>query len=84
MTLCPQKHQIITFLKSSSCGLTTFEAFTKLNQTKLTSRLSELRDMGYVFSEKKEKHNGKWWLRFRLASEPVSFVEQEKGQYAFA
>lgn len=77
-----QHQAIIHYLKNHPEGLTTFEAFLSLNQTKLTSRISELRTQGYIFNETWETHNGKKWLRYKLVSDPVQF-KTEGSQVCF-
>lgn len=79
-----QHDQIISYLKVHPEGLTTYEAFTNLGQTKLTSRISELRTEGYVFDEKWEMNGGKKWIRYKLISEPCKYQVERSGQLVLA
>ena len=66
-----QQMAIIGYLKKyPDIGITSFEAFEKLNMTKLTTRISELRRLGYVFRVIKEKTDDATFNRYFLESEP--------------
>lgn len=67
-----QGRQIIRYLQTTSGGLTTFEAFTKLHITKLPTRISELKDKGYEFTQIWETNSDgtKRFYRYFLKSTP--------------
>lgn len=44
-----QQKRIIRYLTHKSDGLTSFDAFEKLHVTKLSTRISELKEQGYEF-----------------------------------
>lgn len=70
-TILTQQQSIIRYLKHNKGGLTTYEAFEKLNITKLPSRISELKDKGYEFIQLWETTDGtKRWYRYFLKSTP--------------
>ena len=79
-----QHEAIIQYLKSHPEGLTMFSGFTELGQTKINSRISELRDMGYTFQQTWESANRKRWLRYRLLSEPMQMKIESDGQMVLA
>ena len=67
-----QQKQIIRYLQHTTGGLTTFEAFTKLHITKLPTRISELKDKGYEFTQIWETNGDgtKRFYRYFLKSTP--------------
>lgn len=71
-TILTQQQSIIRYLQHSKGGLTTYEAFEKLNITKLPTRVSELKDKGYEFIQVWETNDDgtKRWYRYFLKSTP--------------
>lgn len=78
-----QHDQIISYLKSHPEGISMYEGFTVLKQTKINSRCGELEKEGYVFDKQWETSNGKRFLRYRLVSEPCHLVQEKTGQLIF-
>lgn len=67
-----QQKAIIGYLrKYRRRGITSMEAFEKLQITKLTTRISELRQMGYKFIVIKERSDNAIYNRYFLEHEPV-------------
>lgn len=69
-----QQQSIVKYLlKYPRRGITTFEAFEKLYITKLTTRISELRDMGYIFHVEKERTENATFNRYFLRKCPKGY-----------
>lgn len=70
-TIITQRNAILGYLrKYPDKGITTYEAFTNLGITKLTTRISELRQSGYKFIVHKERNENAVYNRY--------FIEEEK------
>jgi hypothetical protein len=51
-----QRDKIINYLVHHPEGITSMESFSALRITKLATRISELKDMGYQFRQAYESH----------------------------
>ena len=64
-----QNEEILRYLRRPGASLTTAEAFSKLKTTKLGTRLSECRRLGWnIVSEWERGADNKKWLRYRMGS----------------
>lgn len=64
--LAPQHRKILDFIQEKG-SLTTLEAAIHLKITKLPTRMSELRRMGYTFHVAQESGDGTRWNRYSNA-----------------
>lgn len=66
-----QHKAIIGYLRYyNTRGITTFEAFEKLHITKLTTRISELKQQGYEFLQVWETNGETRYYRYFLKKSP--------------
>ena len=69
-----QLPKLLTYLKSHQ-GITTLEASDKLRICRLSQRIIELEQLGYVLEHRPEKtENGARVVRYLLISEPESLA----------
>lgn len=60
-----QNNKILTHLQSGK-PITTYQAFTKYNCTRLSARIKDLRDKGYNITTRSITRKGKTFAEYRL------------------